>query len=400
MTKEKKWSIPQLVIKIFAVVMFVFGVLLTAYPFYSDVLNDALASKVSNEYLSTENQKYRRAQNAKLRAEQRKKISLKDPFSKVSLEQAKQEATHPPTAFLIKHTIAIVYIPKINQKLPVFDTINDIFMDRGATWMSQTDVPGSGVGKHTVITAHRGLPSASLFTDLNKLEKGDRFIIEVDGKYLAYEVYTHYVVTPDDTSKIKRIPGQDTVTLLTCTPYMVNSHRLLVVGKRVPFTPSDQDSMGEIADEHQVKVNRLVLGLSASGMMSIVLLYLAYLRFKHSRKTYDLKFRVLGKDGHPVTGAKYQLFDRWGRKPKKRNGLPIISEVNPLDGTVDFKGIPGVTFKIKQVAENSIYHKLPDFKIGILKRKATNFTVKIKERNLKGMLNKIDDIYNVFLDKK
>ncbi|MDR1473285.1 MAG: class C sortase [Lactobacillales bacterium] len=400
MSKEKKWAIPQFVVKIFAVLIFLGGALTTAYPLYCDVLNDVLANKVSDEYHSKENEKFRKEQNVRLRAQHQKQEALKDPFSKVSLESSREVASNPPTEFLVKHTVAFIYIPKIDQKLPVFDTTNDLFMDRGATWFSKSSFPGSGKGGHTVITAHRGLPTATLFTDLDKLKNGDKFIVEVDGKYLAYEVYTRYVVLPDDLSKLDPIEEQDTVTLLTCTPYMINSHRLLVVGKRVPFTPSMYDDMNSIKSAQEKKVAKLVIGLSAAGVLAIFLAYISYLRLKHARSLYNLNFRVLGEEGRPAVGAYYQLFDRRGKKPKRRDGKLMISEVNPVDGKVSFQGIPGISLKIKQVSGNDQYQKMPDMRIGILKRKAKEFTVKIKKRKLKGKLEKDGKKYTIYLQKK
>ncbi|MDR0690561.1 MAG: class C sortase [Streptococcaceae bacterium] len=399
-SKEKKWAIPQFVVKILAVLIFVGGALVTAYPLYCDVLNDALANKVSDEYHSKENEKFRKEQNKRLRAQHQKQEALKDPFSKVSLESSRDIASNPPTEFLVKHTVAFIYIPKIDQKLPVFDMVNDTFMDRGATWFSKSSFPGSGKGGHTVITAHRGLPMANLFTDLDKLKNGDKFIVEVDGKYLAYEVYTRYVVLPDDLSKLDPIKEQDTVTLLTCTPYMINSHRLLVVGKRVPFTPSMYDDMKSIKSAQEKKVAKLVVGLSAAGVLAVFLAYISYLRLKHARHLYNLNFRVLGEGGKPVVGARYQLFNLRGKKPKRRDGKLMISEVNPVDGKVSFQSIPGISFKVKQVAENNQYQKTPDMRIGILKRKAKEFTVRIKKRRLKGRLEKDGKNYTIYLQKK
>ncbi|MDR1521661.1 MAG: class C sortase [Streptococcaceae bacterium] len=400
MPKEKKWAIPQFVFKILAVFIFLGGALTTAYPLYCDVLNDALANKVNDEYHSKENEKFRKEQNKKLRSQHQRQEALKDPFSNVSLQNAKDLASNPKTEFLVKHTIGFIYIPKIDQKLPIFDTINDTFMDCGATWFSKSNFPGSGKGGHTVITAHRGLPTATLFTDLDKLKNGDKFIVEVDEKYLAYEVYARHVVLPDDLSKLDPIDEQDTVTLLTCTPYMINSHRLLVVGKRISFTPSMYEDMRSIKSAQKKKIAKLVIGLSAAGVLAVFLSYFSYLRLKHARSLYNLNFRVLGEGGQPAVGTCYQLFDRRGKKPKRKNGKLIISEINPADGTVSFQKIPGVSLKIKQISDNNQYQKMPDMRIGILKRKAKEFTLKIKKRKLKGKLEKNDKDYTIYLQKK
>ncbi|MDR3157080.1 MAG: class C sortase [Lactobacillales bacterium] len=399
-SKEKKFAVPQFAVKLAAVLLFVGGALTTAYPIYSDILNDLLANKVTTEYRSTENSEFRKKQNEKLRAQQQEKKELSDPFSKISLDRAKDIATNPPTEFLIKHTIAVLYIPKIKQQLPIFDTTNDTFMDRGATWFSQSSFPGGGKGTHTVITAHRGLPTATLFTDLDKLKNGDLFIIEMEGKYLAYKVYDQHIVLPDDLSKLDSIKEQDTATLLTCTPYMINSHRLLVVGKRVPFKPSMKKGMDSIKSAQNMKIMKLAVGLTAAGVLAIFLLYISYLRLKHARHLYDFVFKVLDEKGQPLAGMKFQLFDRRGRKPKRVNGVPIIREINAVDGTVNFEKLPGVKLKIKQVTENKQYYPLPVLKISILKRKATTFRLNLKQRKLKGIFDNSREDYRIYLKRK
>ena len=98
-----------------------------------------------------------------------------------------------------------------------------------------TSYPTGGENTHAVISSHRGLPQAKLFTDLPKLTLGDSFYIEINGRTLAYQVDQIKTVEPTDTKDLRIEKGQDFVTLLTCTPYMVNSHRLLVRGHRVPY---------------------------------------------------------------------------------------------------------------------------------------------------------------------
>ncbi len=128
-----------------------------------------------------------------------------------------------------------VEIPKIRITLPVYHTTEESILERAAGHLEGSSLPVGGENTHAVISAHRGLPSASLFTDLDKLQEGDHFLLHVLDETLCYEVDQINVVEPTDTEALAVEEGMDLVTLLTCTPYGVNSHRLLVRGHRVDY---------------------------------------------------------------------------------------------------------------------------------------------------------------------
>ncbi|EGL35415.1 sortase family protein [Parvimonas sp. oral taxon 110 str. F0139] len=136
--------------------------------------------------------------------------------------------------------IGHVEIPKIDENLPIYAGTSEDILQKGAGHLEGSSLPVGGEGTHSVITAHRGLPTAALFTKLDKLQKGDVFFIHNIQTVLAYEVDQILVVEPSDFSPILVESGKDYVTLLTCTPYMVNSHRLLVRGHRIEYTPLDK----------------------------------------------------------------------------------------------------------------------------------------------------------------
>ena len=139
--------------------------------------------------------------------------------------------------------MGIVEIPKINIKLPIAHTTDEEVLEKAAGHLEGSSLPVGGENTHAVISAHRGLPSASLFTDLDKLEEGDHFLIRVLDETLCYEVDKISVVDPKETEGLAVETGEDLMTLLTCTPYGDNSQRLLVRGHRVPYVEK------EIADE-------------------------------------------------------------------------------------------------------------------------------------------------------
>lgn len=124
-------------------------------------------------------------------------------------------------------------IPSIKVELPIYHGTGDAVLNRAVGHLEGSSLPIGGEGTHAVMSAHRGLPSAKLFSDLDRLVIGDQFTITVLNRVLTYEVDQILIVEPTQMEAINRVPGQDYVTLLTCTPYGVNTHRMLVRGHRV-----------------------------------------------------------------------------------------------------------------------------------------------------------------------
>lgn len=126
-----------------------------------------------------------------------------------------------------------VNIPKISVELPIYHGTSEEALADGAGHLYGTSLPVGGVNTHAVITGHRGMVSAPMFTRLDEMREGDYFYIDIMGEKLGYMVDSITVIEPDDTSKLRVVPGEDRVTLMTCTPYGVNTHRMLVSGHRV-----------------------------------------------------------------------------------------------------------------------------------------------------------------------
>ena len=145
-------------------------------------------------------------------------------------------------------------IPKIHVNLPIYHGTSDDVLQKGAGHLQKSDLPIGGEGNHCVLTGHRGLPSARLFTRLDELQKGDRFYLKVLDEVLAYEVCRVYPMVPkDDLETIDQITsskhGEDLVTLITCTPYGVNTHRLLVQANRITY----QGELEEVETQKEQK---------------------------------------------------------------------------------------------------------------------------------------------------
>lgn len=167
-----------------------------------------------------------------------------------------------------------VEIPKINIKIPIYHTTEEDVLNKGAGHLEGSSLPVGGANTHAVISAHRGLPSASLFTDLDQMKVGDHFLLHVLDETLCYEVDKISVVKPEDTSALAVENGQDLVTLLTCTPYGVNTERLLVRGHRVPYVEEEVKEEKTVLSGSSLHTNYLLwvfVGLSVTALFVFVL---------------------------------------------------------------------------------------------------------------------------------
>ena len=136
-------------------------------------------------------------------------------------------------------------IPKINVSQTIRHGTSEEVLRKGVGHIENTAFPIGGKGNHAVLTGHTGLSSAKLFTDLTELEEGDVFYVTVLDQTLAYEVDLILVVEPDETDALRPVKGEDYVTLVTCTPYSINSHRLLVRGTRIPYAQETEEQPAE-----------------------------------------------------------------------------------------------------------------------------------------------------------
>lgn len=134
-----------------------------------------------------------------------------------------------------KGLMGYISIPKIGVRIPIYHGTSSKVLQKGVGHLEGSSFPVGGDSTHSILSAHRGLPSAKLFTDLDQLVEGDKFYIYVLDRKLAYEVDQILVVEPSETEALQLQEGEDYVTLVTCTPYAINTHRLLVRGKRVEY---------------------------------------------------------------------------------------------------------------------------------------------------------------------
>lgn len=229
------------------IIVILLGAGAAAYPLIASINNEHTQSLVQTDY----EEKLQQLDTSEIDAALAAAREYNKTISTVQIEDVdKIKADLPPYEDLLNLAnngiMGYIEIPTINIDLPIYHGTTGAAMEKGAGHMEGTSLPVGGIGTHAVISAHSGMASAKLFTDLDKLKLGDMFFITVCNQKLAYEVDNIAVVEPTDIDLIRIDTQQDYVTLLTCTPYGVNTHRLLVRGHRVEMA---EEAIAEVEEK-------------------------------------------------------------------------------------------------------------------------------------------------------
>lgn len=229
------------------IIVILLGAGAAAYPLIASINNEHTQSLVQTEY----EEKIQQLDTSEIDAALEAAREYNKTISTVQIEDIEKiKESLPPYEDLLNLAnngiMGYIEIPAINIDLPIYHGTTGAAMEKGAGHMEGTSLPVGGIGTHAVISAHSGMASAKLFTDLDKLKLGDMFFITVCNQKLAYEVDNIAVVEPTDIDLIRIDTQQDYVTLLTCTPYGVNTHRLLVRGHRVEMA---EEAIAEVEEK-------------------------------------------------------------------------------------------------------------------------------------------------------
>lgn len=255
MSKKKKKSN-----KLF-IFIFILGLGILSYPlisnwYYRIEANNQVADYKEARDLLSEEEIQRRLRLAQIYNDNLGNVVPKDPYTE---EEKKRAFDNYAQMLELRTKIGTIEIPSIDVDLPIYAGTNEEILQKGCGHLEGTSLPIGGESSHTVITAHSGLPSARLFTDLQKVEMGDKFYINYIGGVLAYQVDHIDVIDPSDFSQLLVVPGKDYATLLTCTPIMINTHRLIVRGHRVPYVPEEDDKVREDVGKNLDIDKRLII---------------------------------------------------------------------------------------------------------------------------------------------
>ncbi|HBA47399.1 MAG TPA: class C sortase [Lachnospiraceae bacterium] len=172
-----------------------------------------------------------------------------------------------------------IQIPTINVSLPIYHGTDESVLQIAVGHIESSSLPVGGEGSHCVVSGHRGLPSAKLFTDLDKVQEGDIFLLQVLNETLTYQVDQIRIVLPEEVSDLDLVPGKDYCTLVTCTPYAVNTHRLLVRGKRIPNLA--EEVLVQITADAVKIDSKLVAPAVALPILLVLLIWLLIRYRKH-----------------------------------------------------------------------------------------------------------------------
>ena len=271
---KKHWTTLLLIL------VFVTGLSLLLYPTISDVWNslhqsraiagytDSVAQLDENDYAQVWQEAWAYNQ------------ALPRDDGRYSLSDSQREEYNRLLNVSGNGVMGYVEIPRISCSLPLYHSVDEAVLQVGAGHIPGSSLPVGGPGTHCVISSHRGLPSAKLFTDLDQMEEGDLFQLHVLRETLTYQVAQILVVEPEDVSALEIQEGQDLCTLVTCTPYGVNSHRLLVQGVRVE-NPEEGPAVYVMADASRVETAKSAAVLAA--LLLPLLLALFFLLGKRRR---------------------------------------------------------------------------------------------------------------------
>ena len=272
--KKRKMTIKDIIRLLVLVVAF--AVLL--YPTVSSYVNEKNGSKVVSNY-DAESVRLSNAEKEKMLEDARaynkemlSNIDLIDPFSQgeKSLDARYESLLNIDGSGMMGY----IRIPKIKVEIPIYHGTSESVLQAGVGHFWGTSLPVGGESTHTVLTGHRGLPTKTLFTNMDKLVKGDVFYIKVLDETLAYKVNQILTVLPEETEALSIVPGQDYATLVTCTPYAINTHRLLVRGHRIPYEEAvkiEKDTSTGIELSFTTKVLIVTLGIIFIGLVLAVL---------------------------------------------------------------------------------------------------------------------------------
>ena len=262
---------------IFIILIFLVGLGFISYPTVSNLWNQAHQSRAIATY-SKQVEKLDDSENKKMLKAARKynKSLLKksDHWKLSKKDKKKYESLLDVSGTGI---MGYIEVPKIDCSLPIYHGTDEGALQIAIGHLEGSSLPVGGKNTHCVLSGHRGLPSARLFTDLDQMEEGDIFILNILGRKLAYEVDQIRVVLPEEMSDLEVIEGKDLCTLVTCTPYGINTHRLLVRGHRTKYVE-------EKVEEQTKKMDTRLLIAGAAGAVILAVIIIAVVIRRRKRR--------------------------------------------------------------------------------------------------------------------
>lgn len=269
--------------------MFSLGLLIMLYPMISSYLNSVEYADIIAEYAEATNQYSEKKSNALFDAAINYNATI-NTFSIIDVFSNPNRTESEDYQNILnidgKGLMGYISIPKIDVRIPIYHGTSSKVLEKGVGHLEGSSFPVGGMSTHTILSAHRGLPSAKLFTDLDQLKEGDKFYIYILDQALAYEVDQILVVEPSETEALQLQEGKDYVTLVTCTPYAINTHRLLVRGTRVEY---DEQIAQSTPVEKKVSSSDKILYIGI--IFAVLLLIFAIFQITTIKKKKRLEYK-------------------------------------------------------------------------------------------------------------
>lgn len=275
---KKKWMSRLMTLLI--VVVFVAGLSFLLYPTVSNLWNQAHQSRAIATYTEQVEKLDDSSNKEMLKAARKynKELLKKADHWKLSKKDKKKyESLLDVSGTGI---MGYIEIPKIDCSLPIYHGTDEGALQIAIGHLEGSSLPVGGKSSHCVLSGHRGLPSARLFTDLDQMEEGDIFILNILGHKLAYEVDQIKVVLPEEMSDLEIQEGKDLCTLVTCTPYGINTHRLLVRGHRVKYVETKVQEQKEVS-KSKTDIRPVIAGAVAGVVVLFIIIFAVRRRRKH-----------------------------------------------------------------------------------------------------------------------
>ena len=275
---KKKWMSRLMTLLI--VVVFVAGLSFLLYPTASNLWNQAHQSRAIATYTEQVEKLDDSSNKEMLKAARKynKELLKKADHWKLSKKDKKKyESLLDVSGTGI---MGYIEIPKIDCSLPVYHGTDEGALQIAIGHLEGSSLPVGGKSSHCVLSGHRGLPSARLFTDLDQMEEGDTFILNILGHKLAYEVDQIKVVLPEEMSDLEIQEGKDLCTLVTCTPYGINTHRLLVRGHRVKYVETKVQEQREVS-KPKTDTRLVIAGAAVGAVVLFIIIFAVRRRRKH-----------------------------------------------------------------------------------------------------------------------
>ena len=290
MKKEKR--ITDKITLIVSILFILIGTIIFLYPTVSNYLAEKNQVEIIREYEEMivqidENQINEEMQKAKTYNENLSGEPVHDPFvagSGYALPENYKEVLNLSE----DGVMAYIEIPKISVYLPIYHGTSNEVLEKGVGHIQSTSIPIGGISTHSVLTGHTGLPSAELFTRLDELDIGDIFYIHVLNEVLTYKIYETKVILPDDIDELQITSGKDLITLVTCTPYGINTHRLLVKAERTEYeeyvTDEKEINTDNSNSENKEEKNYYIEGIKIGILIFIVIIIIMIIIFIIKKK--------------------------------------------------------------------------------------------------------------------